>query len=82
MVEPRGLPMGSLRSPMWAQNPTGVRDPPSPTLQDPDERRVRVPVMWWTQWSVAGTDDHGFRSSFPHGIKASAPIPRTEPMTR
>lgn len=26
-------------------------------------------VIWWKQLGAAGTGDHGFRSSFPHGIK-------------
>ena len=37
----------------------------------------------WTQWSAAGTGDHGLRGLFPRGIKAlvEMPSPTERPTT-
>lgn len=45
--------------------------------------KFRLVTQWWTQWSVAGTGDLGFRSSFLRGMKVSAkkPIPMAGSMT-
>lgn len=40
--------------------------------------------LWWKQWSVAGTGDHGLRGWHPRGFKtfAGIPSPRARPMIR
>ncbi|MGO1392688.1 hypothetical protein [Agrococcus casei] len=40
---------------------------------------IRVRLLWWKQLGAVGTDDHGFRSSFPHGIKGFATMTTPKP---